>query len=403
MLSPFSITETLRRVEENEDSALTQICIRSSIMGRLVFGDGVFTSSAGSNDFSQLGASIGQNTCIVKLDVTVYDGLALKYDNIEFLNGLKQNASIRELSLNCESLTQRHNLGRSAAHGILEAYQVNNNLTCLVMARYRLEIGDDQIITATLRCNTNLTCIHIVMCGISNEQLVPIIDAIRGHTSLEYLSLDFNRIGDSGCASIATLLQEPNCSLHTLTLWFNDIGSRGVVDLTNGLVSNKHLRNINLHDNPLDTDDWNRILMSVLCDYSSLNNIYYSNHSLERVGMSGTQLHFLRSLLEMNRSKNKSHVAIMKIVKYHFHQIDMEPLFDWNMEGEGERDLKALPYVIAWFDRAAKVVVGYGMQRDYGMHLDREKLSSIYQFARALPLFFVPPSKRAVGKMCTLQ
>ena len=93
----------------------------------------------------------------------------------------------------------------------------------------------------------------------------------------------------------------------------------------------------------------------------------------------------------------------MKIVKYHFHQIDMEPLFDWNMEGEGERDLKALPYVIAWFDRAAKVVVGYGMQRDYGMHLDREKLSSIYQFARALPLFFVPPSKRAVGKMCTLQ
>ena len=56
MLSPFSITETLRRVEEN-DSALTQIRIRSSIRGVLVFGDGVFTSSAGSNDFSQLGAS----------------------------------------------------------------------------------------------------------------------------------------------------------------------------------------------------------------------------------------------------------------------------------------------------------------------------------------------------------
>ena len=55
------------------------------------------------------------------------------------------------------------------------------------------------------------------------------------------------------------------------------------------------------------------------------------------------------------------------------------------MEGEGERDLKALPHVIDWFDRATKAVVGDDMQRDY---LDKEKLYTIYQFARAMPLLF---------------
>ena len=34
----------------------------------------------------------------------------------------------------------------------------------------------------------------------------------------------------------------------------------------------------------------------------------------------------------------------------------MEPLFDWSMEEEGQRDLKALHYVISWFGRAEEAV-----------------------------------------------
>ena len=36
----------------------------------------------------------------------------------------------------------------------------------------------------------------------------------------------------------------------------------------------------------------------------------------------------------------------------------MEALFEWKMEGEGERDLKALPFVVAWFERAGAVRAG---------------------------------------------
>ena len=94
------------------------------------------------------------------------------------------------------------------------------------------------------------------------------------------------------------------------------------------------------------------------------------------------------SLLQLNEETNKSHVAIKKILKYH-PNINMQPLFKWNMEGEGERNLKALPYVIAWFERAEGVACEEGRE---SYNIDRRKLDTIYQFAKAMPLLFVPAS-----------
>ena len=90
----------------------------------------------------------------------------------------------------------------------------------------------------------------------------------------------------------------------------------------------------------------------------------------------------------MNNGANKSHVAIKKILKYH-PNIDMEPFFEWNMEGEGERNLKALPYVIAWFEKAEEAVAG---EEESSYNIEERKLSAIYQFAQAMPLLFVPAS-----------
>ena len=72
----------------------------------------------------------------------------------------------------------------------------------------------------------------------------------------------------------------------------------------------------------------------------------------------------------------------------------MEPFFEWNMEGEGERYLKALPYVIAWFDRAAEAVADEGGD---SYNIDERKLSTIYQFAGAMPLMFVPVAHNKGG------
>ena len=130
----------------------------------------------------------------------------------------------------------------------------------------------------------------------------------------------------------------------------------------------------------------------MVCNTSSVSATYNSNHTLARVNNrhwdeSIRDRTDLGALLQLNNITNKDHVARRKILKYH-PNIDMVPLFDWNKEGGGERDLKALPYVIAWFERAQVV------EEDgdcYG--IANKKLSAIYQFAKALPLLFVPTTQ----------
>ena len=58
----------------------------------------------------------------------------------------------------------------------------------------------------------------------------------------------------------------------------------------------------------------------------------------------------LQSLLKLNEITNKSHVAIKKILNHS--NIDMGPMFEW--DAEDEQNLKALPYVISWFERAGE-------------------------------------------------
>ena len=63
-----------------------------------------------------------------------------------------------------------------------------------------------------------------------------------------------------------------------------------------------------------------------------------SNHTLEYLDGVEHRLLLNNLLLEMNRSTNKSHVtlicaAIKKILKYYLN-IDMRPMFEWDLEGE---------------------------------------------------------------------
>ena len=91
-------------------------------------------------------------------------------------------------------------------------------------------------------------------------------------------------------------------------------------------------------------------------------------------------------LLNLNNGANKMHVAIKKILKHH-PNIDMEPLFEW--DAEGEQTLKALPYVVGWFDRARVAVTDNDGER---YHVEEKTLSAIFQFVKGMPLLFVPTS-----------
>ena len=75
----------------------------------------------------------------------------------------------------------------------------------------------------------------------------------------------------------------------------------------------------------------------------------------------------------------------------------MSVLFEVGGGGDGERTLKALPYVVDTFDSALEAVHSNSLFNKYGNEnardntyksVDRRKLSAIYQFARSMPLLF---------------
>ena len=442
---------TLHKIERN-NATWTKLWI-----GRIYVHNnsvGAFNSSS-SEEFSRLGAAIGDNTHLSTLIVADdFDNeSALIVTNREFFDGLKQNTSIRELGLVC-NYHSRSIVG-GVFHQILKAYQENNNhLTSIRIARTRLQNGGDDIIANTLRRHTNLKEIYLLKSNMTGAQLLPIVDAIRGghHHVLEILYLGGNNIGDAGCEAIATLLEDPSCNLRSISLRSNQIGDVGATILANSLSKNVKLQEISLRSNQIGDGGATAIANSlsknvklqeislrsnqigdggataianslsgnvklqklclrgnpvnhigdifcgVLCNTSCINSTYSSNHTLNDVGLESLGRH-LTPLLNMNMGTNKSHVAIKKILKYH-PNMDMKPMVVWDAE-EGEQNLKALPYVISWFDRAKVTVAAIAEGGDEGdgdsadsdnevesYNIDGKKLSAIYQFAMAMPTLF---------------
>ena len=230
------------------------------------------------------------------------------------------------------------------------------------------------------------------------------IEAIKGgcNTSLEKLYLFGNRIGNAGCHALSTLLEDPNSNIQILDLDENQIGNEGATAIANSLANNTKLQTLGLLINQFDQSTVG-IFCTVLCNTSSVNDTYRSNHTLDTLVLSdeqrGQHADHLSSIMRLNIGRNKSHVAIKKILKYH-PNMDMEPLFEW--DADGEQSLKALPYVIDWFKRAKEAVADEDMladnededdeDNDYDDCVDEQKLSAIFQFAKAMPLLVVPIS-----------
>ena len=85
-------------------------------------------------------------------------------------------------------------------------YQEKGNLTRLNIQQANLQNGGVDVLLNTLRRNPNLQSIGLFRCGINDEQMLAIAEAISHHM-LEELLLNWNNIGNAGCGAIATLLE----------------------------------------------------------------------------------------------------------------------------------------------------------------------------------------------------
>ncbi|EJK78112.1 hypothetical protein THAOC_00004 [Thalassiosira oceanica] len=173
-----------------------------------------------------------------------------------------------------------------------------------------------------------------------------------------------NTLCPGGAGVIAASLANPECRLESLNLEQCNVEDEGAVALADGLRYNQRLTRMSLEDSIITEHGWNA-LSSILCDASSINATYNSNHTLQSLGYFCFQVpQDLRLMLYLNQGNGKSRVAASKILLSHCH-LDMSPLFG--------RELGLLPYVVAWLDHFAESRPSL-------------KLSSIFEFVRAMPM-----------------
>ena len=188
---------------------------------------------------------------------------------------MKRNSSISKVTLRCG----RRVLAGGVFHEILNAYQENNeHITYLQIRSADVQNGGEHAIADTLRCCTNIQELDLqnVVSGRGIDindsmELVPIVEAIRGHCSLENLSLENCQVGSvDQCEVLATLLRDPNSNLQSLNLRTNIIGIEGANVIINGLANNTKLRKLYLTLNRTDRYESAKNFYTLLCNKSSI-------------------------------------------------------------------------------------------------------------------------------------
>ena len=340
---------------------------------------------ASAEVFERIGSAIGSNRCIIR-ELEFDGGVAAAItNNASFLEGLKFNASIRKIELiGC-------NLSDVAACGLFGALgeedsNLTRNLTDLFLDGCILKWEGMRALASTVRRCTNLNDLKLICCQFPPDgevrDLAPIIRECRHVHTLQINGGGGRMIGQVGCDALVTLLQDTNNNLEHLFLGISNLSIWNA--LVSALASNNKLEGLYLYCDGESGAEIYRIGWSAfsrtLCNTSSINATYSSNHTLKVIGgyLSGTIPDGVSSLLDMNSSGNdKKQIAIMKILRYHPH-FDMEPFFEW--------DEKLLPVVVHWFDRA-RACTGVD-----AANIDRRKLDTIYQFIHAMPEIFELPT-----------
>ena len=369
---------TLREIERNDVTLQTlQIGVSDGEPGTFLH----------SGYFNRLGKAVGANThlkTIVFNDMEWSDlGVAhfhngttlLGLANVEtLLEGIQKNSSITRLVMINNVMNGEVGLD------LFDVFSRRNTLKSIALRGCAL-LSKTESLVRMLQRSTTLEKIIIgpndrlrYRGHLHSELAVKVISAIEWHHQLTTLSLSlgyFHEDVKAGCNAIGTLLKRTT-SLDSLDL--RDTGANINDDcaciLADGLASNKTLSSLLVSTmNPITNRGWDAFAMA-LCDTSSINATYSSNHTLTMLGDDDWPSNApLVRLLRINENGDDAkQIALQKIRQYHRH-FDMAPFFEW--------DARVLPIVMTWWERGAVVPITVENLCC--------KLDCIYQFIHAMP------------------
>ena len=198
----------------------------------------------------------------------------------------------------------------------------------------RMNIGRNECTAlATLLHNTTkqLQTLNLGRNKIDDEGVEALVNGISG-SQLQVLDLSSNRtITSRGWKTVSTLLAMPDSNLKKLYHGYNNIGDEEALIFANALRGNSTLKYLSLSGNGISREGWAHF-STALCDTSNVNNTYLSNHTLGTLYMSGNVSADVQSYLTLNASsRDKGRIAMTKILQHHSH-FDMQPFFEWEFK-----------------------------------------------------------------------
>ena len=203
--------------------------------------------------------------------------------------------------------------------------------------------------------------------NLDDEDVTYLASSLSNNCVLSSLTLCCNG-GVTAWRAFSVVLQNPNSALEKIDLGYSSIGNDILVSFANSLVHNNKLKELFLDFSVegVPITEWDA-LTNVLCNKSSINATFSSNHTLQCVvdpDITGEARlpPDLVTLLQLNRESAPTEAARRKVLKVHFST-------NFNMQPFNNMDLKVLPHAIAWMARD-----------EYGGSL-------LYQFVRNATLF----------------
>ena len=331
-----------------------------------LYGIPMFTDE-GSRSLSSLFQS---DNC--RLERLYLDSMYMNDDEMAVLStGLACLPSLKWLYLESNSIGDR---------GLQDLVRglVNCNLEKLDLSRNTLmdSVSGLRSLGTLVRRTTNIHMLNLSYSSLTDKGLQSFVEGMANCCNLTELNLsDNSAITANGLASLSSLFRAEHCSLCTLCLHDINIGDDGAAVLVNGLIGNKSLTTLKFYNSSITERGW-AAFSRLLCDTSSVNNTYLSNHTLERIGGFGRRHSNIEEFLKLNKLQNHA-AAICKILDSH-PDIDITPMFEFN--------LMCLPLVVEWLEKAKSYL---GKVNESAEVFKNRQLSVVYKFIRGMPLLAV--------------
>ncbi len=345
--SGISSHEVLRLIENNDETA-TDIYIRQD-----------WEDYDGVDDFiSSTGRAIGRNTHIRMVELFEYEdreGLSDRRWTL-LLDGFKENKSIKFLSIS--------NIWYGNLLGILKglsSFIENNPSLDKVDECSELDFLDvdemKTLLTPILRRHRPLKELSFSEVHMNDSDMQHFASSLRENSKMIprtiYMDCEHCFFGPDGLRFMAEVLEDPDCSLAHLTI-LNRENIADQEDVTKrfakALKHNKTLKTLDLELlwEGLSAESWNESFHTAICDKTSLEATYYSNHTLTYLGSFFPKKHpKLQDLcrdLKLNANKNKTLVARRKVFATHLYSENC-------VKSLGEMNPSILIYLVQFVDK----------------------------------------------------